>query len=73
MFLLTYIYSDGTEQTEECPTPIDVYLNLELAFYGGHATQEESGWLLEMQAWCEEASVGDCFDKDDDFRIERVK
>lgn len=72
MFVLTYIF-DGEQSTpEECPTPIDVYLNLELAFCNEHPTNEELGWLLEVQAWCENASVGDVY-TDDDFTIEKVK
>lgn len=73
MYLVEYTFEDGSKETDECPTPVDVYLNLETAFFGGNADEEQQGWLLEMQAWCENAEVGDTYTDDDDFSITKVK
>lgn len=73
MFLVEYIFDDGSRESDECPTPVDVFLNLSLAFFGDDPDEEQQGWLLEMQSWCENAKVGDTYDEDDDFTITRVK
>jgi len=72
MYILTYLFDGEPSTPEECVTPTDVALSLELAFCGGKPSEQEQGWLLEVQAWCENANVGDVY-SDDDFTIEKVK
>lgn len=56
MFHIYYII-DGvvSPEPDDCQTPVEVALSLELAFFGGNPDEGAQGWLLEVQTMCEQA------------------